>query len=54
MTATRMRLETEERIEISQEEIAKVAHLLWESRGGGDGSPEEDWFNAEAILRNSR
>jgi hypothetical protein len=51
MTATEIQLVTEERTEVSRDEIARVAHLLWEARGGG-GSPEEDWFNAEEILRN--
>jgi Protein of unknown function (DUF2934) len=38
-------------LEIAQEEIAKLAYLLWESRGYLGGSPEEDWLKAEALLR---
>jgi hypothetical protein len=37
-----------------QKEIARLAYLLWEARGGG-GSPEEDWLRAEQeILARSR
>ena len=34
------------------EEIARLAHALWEARGCPAGSPEEDWFHAETELRN--
>ena len=37
-----------------REEIARLAYLLWESRGGQGGSPEEDWFRAEQEYRRNR
>jgi len=33
------------------EEIAQVAYFLWEERGRPDGSQEDDWFRAEAVVR---
>ena len=38
------------RQDITPEEIAKLAYLLWESRGCAGGSPEEDWLKAEELL----
>jgi len=35
----------------AREEIAKLAYSLWEARGGGDGSAEQDWLQAERQLR---
>jgi Protein of unknown function (DUF2934) len=35
----------------SDEDIARLAYALWEARGGGDGSADEDWFEAERQLR---
>jgi len=36
-------------------EIARLAYLLWEARGGFGGSPEDDWLRAEQeILARSR
>jgi len=32
-------------------EVASLAHSYWESRGNADGSPEDDWYRAEAELR---
>jgi hypothetical protein len=38
-----------------QDEIARLAYLLWKERGGNGGSPEEDWLRAEQeILARSR
>jgi hypothetical protein len=34
----------------NQEEIAALAHALWQARGCPDGSPEEDWFQAKQAL----
>lgn len=35
-----------------REEIAKMAYTLWESRGRQNGSPVEDWLQAEQeVLR---
>jgi hypothetical protein len=33
------------------DEIARRAYQLWEDRGHGDGSPDEDWFQAVQELR---
>ncbi len=33
------------------EEIAALAHSLWEARGRPEGSPQEDWFRAVHQLR---
>ena len=34
----------------NREEIARLAFLYWERRGGEGGSPEEDWLRAERDL----
>jgi len=34
----------------NQEEIAALAHALWQARGCPNGSPEEDWFQAKQKL----
>jgi hypothetical protein len=36
-----------------QEDIAALAYTLWQSRGCPHGTPDEDWFNAEEILKAS-
>ena len=33
------------------EAIARLAQSYWEQRNGEGGSPEEDWYRAEAELR---
>jgi hypothetical protein len=35
----------------SHDEIGRLAHQLWEARGGGDGGTEEDWLEAERLLQ---
>lgn len=35
---------------IGHEDIARLAYSYWEARGCPYGSPEEDWFRAEAEL----
>lgn len=37
--------------EIGAEEIAQLAHQLWNERGRQHGSDAEDWFRAEQLLR---
>jgi hypothetical protein len=37
----------------SHEEIARLAYTLWETRGSGEGSAEQDWFEAERQLTQS-
>mgnify|MGYP001120896541 CR=1 FL=1 len=36
---------------IPHEEIERLAYFYWLERGGQGGSPEDDWFRAEAELR---
>ena len=33
-----------------QEEIAALAYSFWQARGCPEGTPDEDWFNAEKAL----
>jgi hypothetical protein len=33
------------------DDIAALAHELWQTRGCPNGTPEEDWFRAAEILR---
>ncbi len=37
--------------EISREEVARLAHQLWNDRGRQHGHDAEDWFQAEQALR---
>jgi len=37
--------------DISSEEIARLAHQLWNERGRQHGHDAEDWFQAEQLLR---
>ena len=45
---------TEAAPSIPQEEIAKVAYELYQRRGGAPGGEQEDWFEAERLLRQRR
>ena len=36
------------------EEIAQLAYSYWQARGCPHGSPDEDWFRAEAELKTSQ
>jgi len=36
---------------LDQEAIALLAYFYWEARGCPHHSPDEDWFRAEAALR---
>jgi hypothetical protein len=38
-------------VAFGHDEIAALAHELWQARGCPDGSPEEDWFHAAEELR---
>jgi hypothetical protein len=33
------------------DDIAALAHALWQARGCPEGSPQEDWFHAAEELR---
>jgi Protein of unknown function (DUF2934) len=35
----------------TENEIARVAHRLWLEKGCPHGSDQEDWFEAEALLK---
>ena len=37
--------------EIPREEIAQLAHQLWNERGRQHGRDAEDWLRAEELLR---
>ncbi len=37
--------------DISKDEIARLAHQLWNDRGRQHGHDAEDWFQAEQLLR---
>ena len=36
---------------LDPEQIARLAYSYWEGRGFQGGSPEEDWYRAEADIR---
>ena len=36
------------------EQIAALAHALWESRGCPEGTADEDWYQAERMLLEKR
>ncbi len=40
-----------ERNRFSHDDIAALAHQLWQARGCPEGSPDEDWFHAAEQLR---
>ncbi|HEY1986403.1 MAG TPA: DUF2934 domain-containing protein [Terracidiphilus sp.] len=37
--------------DVSEAEIAKLAHQLWNERGRQHGRDAEDWLRAEQLLR---
>jgi hypothetical protein len=38
-------------VPVDSDAITKLAYELWVGRGRPEGSPEQDWFEAERILR---
>ena len=36
---------------MNHQEIERLAYRLWQERGMPFGSPDEDWFFAEQLLR---
>jgi len=44
-----LRIETN-KVDEQQNQIAHIAYSLWEQRGRPEGSPDVDWFVAEAHL----
>ena len=56
-SASHTDLEVDSAADISRPGIGKIAALayqLWEDRGCPIGSPDEDWFLAEAELNNQQ
>ena len=41
-------------VQFGHDDIAVLAHRLWQARGCPDGSPQEDWFHAAEELRSRR
>jgi Protein of unknown function (DUF2934) len=44
----------EQNATLAYEEVARRAYAIWEARGRGDGSAEQDWLEAEQQLRDTR
>jgi hypothetical protein len=42
---------TQASIELTTSDIAMLAYQLWEERGRPEGSPEQDWLEAERQLK---
>jgi hypothetical protein len=40
--------------EFGHDDIAALAHALWQARGCPEGSPEQDWFDAAEQLRSGK
>ena len=40
-----------DRLPPTDHEIAALAYRLWTERGCPGGSPDDDWFRAEALLK---
>jgi hypothetical protein len=38
----------------NREQIAALAYALWQARGCPDGTPDEDWFQAEQEIVGSK
>jgi len=34
-----------------QQDLANLAYALWQQRGCPEGSPEQDWLEAEEMMR---
>ena len=41
-------------LDVSRDDIARLAYTFWEQRGGDGCSPEQDWFRAESELKARR
>jgi hypothetical protein len=50
MTETTIKVPQQHKI-LTDQDVARVAYFYWEHRGRPFGSPEVDWFRAEADLR---
>lgn len=38
---------------LAPQDIAALAYALWQERGCPEGSPDEDWFQAEERLKSA-
>ena len=47
-------LREETSVPVTEEEIARVAYELFERRGQTHGNDQQDWFEAERVLRTRR
>jgi Protein of unknown function (DUF2934) len=53
-TAARRAEQEASAAEPDETEIRLAAYFLWQERGGSDGSPEDDWFEAQKVLQRRR
>jgi len=51
MPKTIQRINPIDQEQTEHDRIAALAHQLWEMRGRPEGSPEQDWSQAEMQLR---
>lgn len=51
---TEAEVSTEMSVQPTTEQIANLAYALWQERGCPDGSPDDDWYDAENRLSSSR
>ena len=49
ITVTREQMTVKQ--DVSRDEIAQLAHKLWNDRGRQHGQDADDWFRAEQLLR---
>ena len=40
--------------QVQQQDIANLAYTLWQQRGCPEGSPQQDWIEAEQRMRDER
>jgi hypothetical protein len=50
-TQTKARTNGSQKSALDREEVAQVAYRLWEQRDRAHGSHEQDWQEAERIVR---
>jgi len=53
-STVRESVKTAATISLTESEIASLAYQLWQDNGCPIGSDKEDWFRAEAMLKNAR
>jgi hypothetical protein len=50
-TAAGMHEDPVKRIDMNKLQVERLAYWLWQQRGKPSGSPDEDWFLAEQLLK---